>query len=197
MQIAEKLGYSNKNISKWENGEITPDIYILNRLANIYGISLDDLINGEHPNKTDVLNQEIQENTKLKKKIAVLSLLTLTFFVLILSCAVSTFFICTNPQSKFCYMSYVYGVTIVLFCYYLFYRAKNVVASIVLLVCFIASLFLSIFFTFNISPLLFLLAIPLFCFLFFYNSLANLLKKYKSKFGKKNSNTHLNDDEKN
>lgn len=44
LQLAEKLNYSDKAISKWERGESLPDIYILNNIAEIYGITLNDLI---------------------------------------------------------------------------------------------------------------------------------------------------------
>ena len=44
LALAKKLHYSNKNISKWENGETTPNIFILKDIANLYGVSVDDLI---------------------------------------------------------------------------------------------------------------------------------------------------------
>lgn len=49
LQLAEKLNYSDKAISKWERGESLPDIYILNNIAEIYGITLNDLTS---PTKT-------------------------------------------------------------------------------------------------------------------------------------------------
>ncbi len=42
--LADKLQYSNKNISKWEQGETTPDIFTLKKLADIFGITLDALL---------------------------------------------------------------------------------------------------------------------------------------------------------
>jgi len=42
-QLAEKLKYSDKAISKWERGEAVPDIVVLNQLAEIFGIDLDTL----------------------------------------------------------------------------------------------------------------------------------------------------------
>lgn len=44
MELSEKLQYSDKNISKWERGESLPDIVILNKLANIYGITVNDFL---------------------------------------------------------------------------------------------------------------------------------------------------------
>lgn len=44
LDLAKKLNYSNKNISKWENGETTPNIFILKKIADLYGITVDDLL---------------------------------------------------------------------------------------------------------------------------------------------------------
>lgn len=42
--LAEKLNYSDKSVSKWERGEGTPDVFVLTQLANMYDITVDDLI---------------------------------------------------------------------------------------------------------------------------------------------------------
>ena len=44
-ELAKKLQYSNKNISKWELGETTPDIFTLKKLAVIFGTTVDTLVN--------------------------------------------------------------------------------------------------------------------------------------------------------
>lgn len=47
MQLAEMLNYSDKAVSKWERGDAIPDLRVLIRLAEIYGITLDDIVNRE------------------------------------------------------------------------------------------------------------------------------------------------------
>ena len=42
--LAEKLNYSDKSISKWERGDGTPDIFILAKIASLYDISVQDLL---------------------------------------------------------------------------------------------------------------------------------------------------------
>ena len=42
--VAERLGVSRQTISKWETGETLPDIRQSKRLALLYGVSLDELI---------------------------------------------------------------------------------------------------------------------------------------------------------
>lgn len=43
-EVAERLGVSRQTISKWETGETLPDIQQAKRLAMLYGLSLDELI---------------------------------------------------------------------------------------------------------------------------------------------------------
>ena len=42
--LAEKLNYSDKAVSKWERGESIPDVLTLMTLANLFGISVNDLL---------------------------------------------------------------------------------------------------------------------------------------------------------
>jgi len=44
LEIAEKLNYSDKSISKWERAEGVPDVYILCQLAEFYKINVSNLI---------------------------------------------------------------------------------------------------------------------------------------------------------
>ena len=53
--VAEKLGVSRQTISKWETDETLPDIRQSKRLAALYGLTLDELI------EFDLEVREIQE----------------------------------------------------------------------------------------------------------------------------------------
>ena len=44
MQFAEKLGVTNKAVSKWENGTSDPSTSNLFALAKLYGISVEELL---------------------------------------------------------------------------------------------------------------------------------------------------------
>lgn len=44
LELAEKLLYSDKNISKWERGESIPDVVILKQIADIFGITVNDFL---------------------------------------------------------------------------------------------------------------------------------------------------------
>ena len=42
--LAEKLNYSDKAVSKWERGESIPDVLILMQLADLFGITINELV---------------------------------------------------------------------------------------------------------------------------------------------------------
>jgi len=44
IQLAEQLNYSDKSISKWERAEGLPDLVVLTTIAELFGISLNDLV---------------------------------------------------------------------------------------------------------------------------------------------------------
>ena len=46
-QLAEKLGVSNKSVSRWENGKCLPDVSLYKDLCHILGITLNELFAGE------------------------------------------------------------------------------------------------------------------------------------------------------
>lgn len=58
-ELAEKLNYSDKSISKWERGEGVPDIYILKQIAELYNITVNDIIGMEkiENNATPTINK--------------------------------------------------------------------------------------------------------------------------------------------
>ena len=43
-ELAEKINYSDKSISKWESGNGVPDVYTLMQMAELYGVTLNDLV---------------------------------------------------------------------------------------------------------------------------------------------------------
>ena len=51
-ETADRLGVSNKTISKWESGGGFPDIAILPALAELYGVTADDILAGETVRRT-------------------------------------------------------------------------------------------------------------------------------------------------
>ena len=56
-ELAEKIGVSSKTVSKWETAKGLPDISLLQPLAGALGISVIELMNGEH-----ITNKNVSAN---------------------------------------------------------------------------------------------------------------------------------------
>ena len=56
LALAEKLNYSDKAVSKWERGENLPDVYVLKQIADLYGVTVNDLITPSKKVKQPVKN---------------------------------------------------------------------------------------------------------------------------------------------
>lgn len=61
-ELAEKLNVSDKTISKWETGKGYPDITLLEPIANVFGVSVTELISGNA-----VSNRNVSGNMKRSK----------------------------------------------------------------------------------------------------------------------------------
>ena len=53
-ELAERINYSDKSVSKWESGGGAPDIYVLVQLAEIFEITVNELVAEDVPKKTGV-----------------------------------------------------------------------------------------------------------------------------------------------
>jgi len=76
IELAEKLNYSDKSISKWEHGETMPDIEILKRLADLYGVTLDYIVNEIPLEEKDKIFKKKEQNSQNK---IIITLLAISF----------------------------------------------------------------------------------------------------------------------
>lgn len=72
-ELASLLQYSDKTISKWENGEIIPSVENLIKLANIYSVSLDEITKPIE----DTRLQPSQDLSTIKRNKILISLLAI------------------------------------------------------------------------------------------------------------------------
>jgi len=61
-ELAEKMGYTDKAISKWERAESIPDIVTLKEFADLSGVTLDYLIEKEHVENRVALSKQARSN---------------------------------------------------------------------------------------------------------------------------------------
>ena len=59
--LAEKLGVTDRAISKWENGRGMPDLSLMKPLCNELGITINDLLSGEVIDKNNY-QEKLEEN---------------------------------------------------------------------------------------------------------------------------------------
>ena len=55
-ELGEKLGVTNKTVSRWETGNYMPPVEMLEELSNLYGLTINELLSGRKLN-----NEEYKE----------------------------------------------------------------------------------------------------------------------------------------
>ena len=79
-QLAEKLNYSDKAVSKWERGESLPDVAVLKSLAEILGVSVDYLLESDHQ-KTELKKVAVSRKKFRRRAIITSMCVTLVWLV--------------------------------------------------------------------------------------------------------------------
>lgn len=74
-ELAEKLNYSDKAVSKWERGESVPDISVLKRIADLFGVKVDYLLTSEHTDDSDIINKVSRRTIRNRAMITGISVL--------------------------------------------------------------------------------------------------------------------------
>ena len=83
LELAEKLNYTDKAVSKWERGESVPDITVLISISELFGVTLDYLFEEEHT-LSDNFNGKKKKGKYSHGVITILSILAV-WFVAVLS----------------------------------------------------------------------------------------------------------------
>ena len=99
LEVAEKLNYSDKSVSKWERGESLPDVYILSQIADLYGVSVSALIGEIQPPKESKPHYHM-----------FILLLSLALTMAVATLLFSMFMICKVPYPA--WMFFVYALPV-------------------------------------------------------------------------------------
>lgn len=109
VELAHRISYSDKSVSKWERGDALPDIHALMCISEVFNITVNDLLQ-------DKSSEEIINEVKKKKKsfifnkfiIAVLStLLSFFIFAIIFTIAVNV-----DPYRHYFYLFFIFPLPI-------------------------------------------------------------------------------------
>lgn len=86
-EVADKLYVSPKSVSRWENGDGIPDINIVTLVADVYGITVDELLRGERLKSNILRDEKISskdQQEKILSKLNIYLIVSLSVFGLLL-----------------------------------------------------------------------------------------------------------------
>ena len=150
--IAEKLNYSDKTISKWETGEVLPSVDNLIELCKLYNITLDQIVSPMNSDEISVQNEKSAQRNKL-----IISLLAVSAVWII---ATIVFVYAKLISSLNFWMAFVWAVPASMVVAIVFNslwgkKKTNYVFISILTWSFIASIYLQ-FLQYNLIPLFFI-----------------------------------------
>lgn len=159
LELAEKLNYTDKAISKWERGESLPDIIILKKIADLFNVSVDYLLSSSHEN---IEKHHICEYKNKNHKLILWMTIFLTFLLATLVFAIAKI---NELSSVWYWLPFVYAVPVSTILGLIFnsiwFKGKNNYLLISLLLwTILASIFLSFLAFGNNLWILFILGVP-------------------------------------
>ncbi|MBE6623474.1 MAG: helix-turn-helix transcriptional regulator [Ruminococcaceae bacterium] len=109
MELAEKLNYSDKTISKWERAESSPDIAVLVKISEVFGVSLDYLVKSENIDET--VKEHKTEETKYNRRAIAYISESVAWVIAVFAFIITTLIVGANT---FQWLYFVYALPIVL-----------------------------------------------------------------------------------
>ena len=82
-ELAERINYSDKAVSKWERGEALPDLEVVKTISEIFGTTIDDLVSEPKPEK----KPKFIKNLPVKRAIICLAAAVLVWLVAVMAYA--------------------------------------------------------------------------------------------------------------
>ena len=152
--LALKLNYSDKAVSKWERGEALPDVLILYKIANLFGITVNDLLSSPNETPKTVSTQ--------KKKINSLVITLLSIgLVWLVATAVFVIFNMFDIKKDKVWLAYIYSIPVSMIVAIVFTKIfKQRILTYLSISALIWTVLLSVHLTINVW-LVYIVGIPL------------------------------------
>ena len=172
-ELAEKLNYSDKAISRWEHGDTLPDVNMLYELCEFYGITLNDLISEDCQTKKEAKKEYTKEMNTYKIWRSILSV----SIVWLLVTLIFTYSLAISGSARL-WILFVWAVPVSIVAFYVYGKSfLNSLSRFILSSCVmwtvISSIFVSLFPHYFWQ--LFLIGVPVEVIIF----LTYKMKKYK------------------
>ena len=86
MELASKINYSDKSVSKWERAEALPDVTVVKNLADTFGVTVDYMLAAHDQWEPDIRKVPVQRqfNEKVVTKVALIGVLTIATLVFVI-----------------------------------------------------------------------------------------------------------------
>lgn len=115
-ELAEKLNYSDKAISKWERGESIPDVAVLKTIADLFGVTLDYLLQDDHDPQPSVQPEPAGNKHRTHCLITLLSILLVWLVATIAFVTMDTAF----PTMVAKWLPFVYAIPVTMIVWLVF-----------------------------------------------------------------------------
>ena len=164
-ELAEKLNYTDKAVSKWERHESLPDITVLKAIADCFGVTVDYLITSDHKQTpaADVSPVEEAVNNSSKNRGFITGMSVM--LVWLIACIAFVLINAVDKNSNIHWLALVYAVPVSMIVWLIlnsiwFNVHRNFLIISLLMWSLLISLFLTLLFAGTAAPLLFLMGLP-------------------------------------
>ncbi len=162
LELAEKLHYSDKSVSKWEKGDSLPEIATLLEIAQMFNVTLDYLVQ-DHSDEKKTVDNSANKKVKVKNQ----ALISGMGILLVWLVATFVFFMIDifTETLKYSFLPFLFAIPITLIVWLVFNsiwfnHKRNFFIISLLMWSSLATLFV-VFFIFGINiPKIFFLGIP-------------------------------------
>lgn len=109
LELAEKLNYSDKTISKWERAESSPDISVLVEIADLFGVTLDYLVRAKNAEESTLKTKN--ENKKYNRRAISYIAESVGWIVALLAFIITSLIL---KETTFQWLYFVYALPVVI-----------------------------------------------------------------------------------
>lgn len=90
LEFGEKFSYSDKTVSKWEQGDVIPSVEVLKSIADFYGVSVDFILK-EHTSDNDFFSI-VKKVPDVANKITITSLIVIILYAIAVTIHIASIF---------------------------------------------------------------------------------------------------------
>ena len=157
IELATRLNYSDKAVSKWERGESIPDVGVLKEIADLFEVKVDYLLLEDH---SDSAPEEL--TPRKRRDHMIISLLSVSLVWLIATFLFVLLRI-TNPDTNGIWLTFIYAIPVTMIVALVFNSMwgkprRNYLLITILVWSLLASVYLS--YSAGLMWMVFLLGIP-------------------------------------